>query len=158
MNTDIGFRYCQSMDGGFAAWTHDEETLFLVQGESIAQLEAALADALALVVPMGLAGLPPRLVHLSRSDSGGSISLAGNRGEELLGAFIQSPSQRFEVGTFLGIRRVTPKLHVVAPKGVLKPELVSHLVHALREQHDSHVDPPWEAFLQRWLSHAVPMG
>jgi hypothetical protein len=158
MNTDIGFRYCQSMDGGFAAWTHDEETLFLVQGETIPQLETALADALSLVVPMGLAKQAPKLVHLSRSDSGGSISLAGNRGEELLAPFIQSASQRFEGGAFLGIRKVTGKLHVVAPKGVLKPELVSHLVHALREQHDSRVDPPWEAFLQKWLSHAAPVG
>ena len=116
----------------------------------------ALAEALSLVVPMGLAQRAPRLVHLSRSDSGGSISLVGNRGEELLAPFLRSGSPRFEDGAFMGLLKVVGNLHVVAPRGVLKPELVSHLVHALRERHDSRVDPPWEAFLQKWLTHAVP--
>ncbi len=153
MNIDIGFRYCQSIDGGFAAWTHEQDTLLLVQGDTIANLEKALGAALGLAVEMGLTRMAPRLVHLSRSDSVGSISLAGNTGEALLAFFIQGPSQRFESGGLLGVRLVTAHLHVIAPRTVLKPELLGHLVHALREQQDSRVDMPWETFLEKWLSH-----
>ncbi len=153
MNIDIGFRYCQSIDGGFAAWTHEQDTLLLVQGDTIAHLEQALGAALGLAVTMGLTRTAPRLVHLSRSDSVGSISLAGNTGEALLHFFIQNPSQRFEEDGLVGVRLVTAHLHVIAPKGILKPELLGHLVHALREQQDSRVDMPWEAFLDKWLTH-----
>ncbi len=152
MNLEIGFRYCQSIDGGFAAWTHEQDTLLLVQGETIANLEQALGAALALTVTMGLTRTAPKLVHLSRADSVGSISLAGNTGEALLGPFIQSASQRFEEDGLVGVRLVAAHLHVIAPKGILKPELLGHLVHALREQQDSRVDQPWESFLEKWLT------
>ncbi|MBI3131259.1 MAG: hypothetical protein HYZ13_07875 [Acidobacteria bacterium] len=153
MNIDIGFRYCQSIDGGFAAWTHEQDTLLLVQGDTIANLEQALGVALNLAVSMGLTRTAPKLVHLSRSDSVGSISLAGNTGEALLNFFIQNPSQRFEENGLVGVRLVTAHLHVIAPKGVLKPELLGHLVHALKDQQDSRVDLPWETFLEKWLAH-----
>jgi len=105
-----------------------------VQGDTIAHLEQALGAALGLAVNMGLTRMAPRLVHLSRSDSVGSISLAGNSGEALLNYFIQNPSQRFEDNGLVGVRLVTAHLHVIAPRTALKPELVGHLVHALREQ------------------------
>ena len=154
MNADIGFRYCQSIDGGFAAWTHEQETLFLVQGESIPDLERALGVALGMAVAMKLATAAPLLVHLSRSDSGGSISLVGNTGEALLGGLQREASRRFVEDGFVGVRLETPRLSIVAPRGGLKPELLGHLVHALRERHDSRVDGPWEGFLEHWL-HGV---
>lgn len=151
MSAEIGFRYCQSMDGGFAAWTHEQETLFLVQGESIPDLEKALGAALSMWVGMKPGRTAPLLVHLSRSDSGGSIAMVGNTGEALLGWFEKDPARRFVEDGFLGVRLETQHLCVVAPRGVMKPELLGHLVHALRERNDSRVDPPWDSFLERWL-------
>ncbi|HJV91030.1 MAG TPA: hypothetical protein VJ623_12055 [Holophagaceae bacterium] len=158
MNIDIGFRYCQSIDGGFAAWTHEQDTLLLVQGDTIAHLEQALGAALGLTVTMGLTRTAPKLVHLSRSDSVGSISLAGNTGDALLNFFIQSPAQRFEADGLLGVRLATAHLHVIAPKGVLKPELLGHLVHALKDQQDSRGELSWEGFLEKWLSHSKTLA
>lgn len=154
MNVEIGFRYCQSIDGGFAAWTHEQETLFLVQGESIPELERALGVALGMAVVMKLATAAPLLVHLSRSDSGGSISLVGSTGEVLLSGLQREASRRFVEDGFVGVRLDTPRLSVVVPKGVLKPELLGHLIHAIRERHDSRTDGPWETFLEHWL-HGV---